>query len=720
MTLPRRPSGSHERSSRGDQTVHAGPAVVDGPLDLPPPLAPLQRRPFDSSWCFVADADEDLKRVVESLLCLADGLIGTRGVLEEDHEPSVCPVAAEGLYEPTAGVGERLMQLPSWCALPLFAGLPSGSRTLDLRDGLLIREAAVDYASLYTTRFACAARPGTVVLMAELDAVLLAEEDCAPLTSLREFRSPLGGGAVVAAGTTVRRTTGRDGNSLALERIATHVVSPIQIPHRNSATRELAEATRLGAADLLIEQRAAWAQRWAAADIEAVGDSEATLSTRFALFHILSSAKRRVEAAVGARGLTGPAYAGHVFWDTDAFILPVLAAVDRKAARAVLEYRIRRLGAAQDRAGREGRCGARFPWESAHTGADVTPHSGVDHQGDTVPIRTGELEEHVTADVAWAAWRFAAWSGSWSFLAGAGRPLVVETARYWASRTRLDADGRAHIDSVIGPDEYHEDVDDNAFTNLMARWNLTRAADLVDRTGAIGGEAEEADAWRGMAEALVDNHDSVTGLYEQFAGYGHLEAIKATDLGTPPFAADLILGQERTARSQIIKQADVLMAHFLIPEGVAAGSLEANLDYYLARTAHGSSLSPAVHAALLARAGRYSEALAMFRLAASIDLEDLTESTAGGLHLANLGSMWQAMVHGFAGLSVIGPDDVALSIEPSLPEEWEELRVRVQWHGRQVQLLCRPDAVYVGCDRPMLATVHGSTARVEPPGRWVG
>ena len=722
MTAPGPSAGSDGPALVGSVQERRDPVGGVGPRPPPPPRSRPRSRPFDPTWCLVADTDEDMERVVESLLCLADGVIGTRGVLEENRDPDARPVTVAGLYEPAGGVGERLMTLPSWCALPLVAGLPAGRRILDLRDGVLTRDAAVDDVTVRTVRFSCAARPGTAVLIAELDPRSLAEppEAWAPATSACECRSPFGGGATGAGATALTVPAPGPERPLTVERIVAHVGSPARLPARKRAERLLAEASEVGTAGLLAEQRDAWRRRWEEADIEVIGDAESTVAARFAVFHLLSSVRRRGETALGARGLTGPAYAGHVFWDTEAFVLPVLAAVDRRAARTVLEYRIRRRGAARGRALRQGREGARFPWESAHSGVDVTPRSGIDQHGDTVSIRTGELEEHVTADVAWAAWRHAAWGGSWSFLAGPGRLLVVDTARYWASRARWDGRGRAHIDSVTGPDEYHPEVDDNAFTNLMARWNLRRAAELVDRTGAVDDEGEEAERWRHTADALVDNLDPATGRYEQFAGYDLLEPLRVADLGTPPLAADLVLGPERTARSQVIKQADVLMAHLMIPDGVAPGSLAANLDHYLPRTAHGSSLSPAVHAALLARAGRPSEALELLRVAWSIDLDDLTETTGGGLHLANLGGIWQAMVHGFAGLSVAGPDDPVLSLAPVLPESWGELRVRFRWHGRRVRLACRASGVYVGTDRPLVATVHGTRARIEPPGGWVG
>ncbi len=193
-----------------------------------------------------------------------------------------------------------------------------------------------------------------------------------------------------------------------------------------------------------------------------------------------------------------------MFWDADVFVLPVLAAVHPPAARAMLEYRIRRLPAARRLAATGGRAGGRFPWKSAADGGEVTPAWATDRRGRQVRVRAGELADHIVADVPWAACRYADWTGDDGFLEGPGRALLLDTARYWASRVRRDRAGRAHIDHVIGPDESHVDVDDNAFTNVMARWNLRRAAALAERAG--GAAAGELQAWRRLAVAGVDGY----------------------------------------------------------------------------------------------------------------------------------------------------------------------------------------------------------------------
>jgi trehalose/maltose hydrolase-like predicted phosphorylase len=704
----------------------------------PPDARPVRRVDVDPTWCLVVGDGEDRDRVIESLTCVANGVVGTRGVREEEQHPAIAPVVVAGLYEPAEGVGERLVQLPSWCALPLGPDLPRGRDVLDLRTGVLARQVLGDDGVLVDcVRFADAARPGVSVLRATVASSALVAPPASQPAVLR--RTPSGGGVVAVETTDVHSAGDGDETTTVVDRVVVHQVEVCRPPSEALARARLAAAASAGPTRLLEEHRRVWSRRWEVADVEVDGDPEMTLAVRFALFHLFSTTStRRAEAAVGARGLTGPAYAGHVLWDTEAFVLPVLAAVDPAGARAVLEYRLRRLGPAMARAAAEGRRGARFPWESAGDGTDVTPRSGIDQYGDEVPIRTGDLEEHVTADVAWAACRYVSWTGDDAFLAGPGRRLLVETARYWASRVRTDEAGRGHIDGVIGPDEYHEGVDDNAFTNLMARWNLRRAAELVagvphgadagrsatSPTGLGGGarlaDDGEAAAWARLAGSLVDGVDPATGRHEQFAGYDDLEPLLAGALGPVPVAADLVLGRERLARTQVIKQADVVMAHLLVPDEAGPASLVADLDHYLPRTAHGSSLSPSAHAYVLARAGRTAEALAMLRLAVAIDLEDLTETTASGLHLANLGGIWQAVVHGFGGVLPGGPGGDELVVDPHLPDGWDELRIGVRWRGVPVRLRLRPDGVQVTCRAPVVVAVAGRRRRIEPPGRWVG
>jgi trehalose/maltose hydrolase-like predicted phosphorylase len=258
---------------------------------------------------------------------------------------------------------------------------------------------------------------------------------------------------------------------------------------------------------------------------------------------------------------------------------------------------------------------------------------------------------------------------------------------------------------VIGPDEYHERVDDNAFTNVMARWNLRAGADAAERAGLA---PDEARRWRELADRLVDGYDPATGRYEQFAGYFGLDPLLIGDVAAPPVAVDLLLGRDRVARSQLIKQPDVLMAHHLVPDQVEPGSLAPNLDFYGPRTAHGSSLSPAITASLLARAGRPDEALVMLRMALTLDLADLTGMTGAGLHMANLGGIWQAVAAGMAGVRVRAG---VLTVDPRLPGAWDGLQLRFRCLGRRVRLDVTHDRTEIRADGPLAVAPAGQAPR---------
>jgi trehalose/maltose hydrolase-like predicted phosphorylase len=663
----------------------------------------------DEAWTVsIRGFDPEVERVRSSLLTIADGVIGTSGSPIGSHPAARPRVLAAGLYE-GEGPETELVACPVWTRLD--GELPhatSFERQLDLHTGLL-RQRLGRQPDLESVMFSSLERPGTAVLRAKGVRTLLESDRPLETAAVPPFETGRVNGAMWAV-----RSAGEGGLAVAaaerlqgdrLDRFAVYVVDPEASPDPGEALRRLEEAQELGFERLLSEHRRRWAERWEVADVRIEGDDELQRLVRLALFHLMGAASEHGEAAVGARGLTGPAYRGHVFWDADVFVLPFLAATDPAAARAMLEYRLRRLRAARACAARLGRAGARFPWESAAAGVDVTPSHAHDHAGRTVAIRTGELEEHIVADVAWAAACYVDWSGDVAFETGPGRDLFIETARYWASRIRLDREGRAHIYGVIGPDEYHEPVDDNAFTNVMARWNLRRAAEagfgIVPET--------ERRGWLDLAGALVDGYDPTTGLYEQFAGFDTLEPLVIADIAPHrPIAADLLLGPERTRGAQVLKQADVLMLHHLVPDEVAPGSLAPNLEHYEPRTAHGSSLSPAIHASLFARAGRLTAAVEALKLACRIDVEDLTGTTAGGVHLATMGGVWQALVFGFLGARATAR---GLELDPHLPEAWDALELRLKFRGCPVRIRIEHEALEIDADPSLPISVQGWLGR---------
>jgi hypothetical protein len=667
----------------------------------------------DPQWTLVIEGfDPPLERARASLLTLADGCIGTSGSALLDHATMRPRVLVGGVYE-GKGSESRLLRGPVWSTIT--GGSESDGdlrRVLDLRSGVLAEELSLaDGRFLRSVRLSSLARPGTVALRAEGPASIL--RDAPPLvTDSRRLRHgsgrkgtrewatvDAGNGGVAAA---VRDKLELSPDTARLERLGVYLPRTDSPPEPDLALRALSGVEEVGFDRLLSEHRAAWGERWSSADVVIEGDPELQRAVRLALFQLLASAAGEGEAAIGARGLTGPGYRGHVFWDTDVFVLPFLVATWPEAARAALEYRIRRLPAAQREARMWGYRGARFPWESARSGRDVTPDRTRVH-GERIPILTGQLEEHIVADVAWGASCYVDWTGDDGFRAGPGLRLIVETARYWASRIRLDSEGRGHIDGVIGPDEYHENVDDNAFTNVMARWNLRRAATEVVAVPKAEVDDSERSHWLMLAEGLVDGYDPTTGLYEQFAGFSKLEPVVIAEVAEHrPADAERLLGRERLHGAQVVKQADVLMLHQLVPDEVAADSLRPNLLFYEPRTAHGSSLSPGIHAGLFARLGMMREALEWLRTTSRIDLDDLTDTTSEGLHVAAMGSLWQALVFGFAGLRPAGD---LLRLDPHLPEEWGALEVGVCFRGAHVRVRVEGRALTVSSDRPVRVLV---------------
>jgi trehalose/maltose hydrolase-like predicted phosphorylase len=670
----------------------------------------------EPGWALRRDGfDPERERVDEACFTLADGHVGSGGAPLAAHASAQPRVLAADVYD-GEGPESHLLTAPVVFRVPYDLGPDDRlTRLLDLRAGVLYEDVTRQDGESRSARFSSLARPGTVILRVR---------DSGPLEAGTPLRAPTddavfdagadadvawmrvaatSGG--VAAAATEERLTLPDG--LVLDRFGAYESDVAMLPDPSTAVERVRRAAGIGFDILLAEHREAWSARWDDADIGIEGDDELQIGTRFALFHLMASVRDTEEAAVGARGLSGTGYRGHVFWDADTFVLPFLAATHPAAARAMLEYRLRRLPAALDAARAVGRPGARFPWESARSGRDVTPTSAQDRAGQTVAIRTGQLEDHIVAEIPWAAACYVDWSGDDEFARGPGTRLLVETARYWASRITREPDGSAHIYGVIGPDEYHEDVDDNAFTNVMARWNLRRAVAAIEAGDAIdhGVGPDEPGRWRELADAMVDGRNADTGVYEQFDGFAKLEPLIIKEVAPHrPIAADLLLGADRVHGAQVVKQADVLMAHHLVPDEMAPGTLEPNLHFYEPRTAHGSSLSPSVHASLFARAGDFLHAKEALDIASRIDLNDLTGSTAGGLHLATMGGLWQAFAFGYFGLR---PRDGRLDVDPHVPPEWSALEIRVRFRGSRVRLRAEGAMLSIHVDAPVDIVLDG-------------
>ena len=353
---------------------------------------------------------------------------------------------------------------------------------------------------------------------------------------------------------------GSDGTP-GLDRLGVYVASPRRFPAATTAARRLRDARRQGLDDLWTDMSGVGATV-DEAGIQFGADPELQRAVRFSLYHLIGFAPDAARQRSG-HGASPARHTRARLWDADVFVLPFYAATHPRTARAMLEYRVRRLKTAQENAVAEGYAGAWFPWESARDGRDVTPRwvTGVD--GTPIRIWTGDRELHIVAGVAWAAATYIAWTGDAAFAAGPGRRIFMETARFWASRVEMDGPASGHLRGVVGPDEYHELIDDNAYTNAMARWNLRHAARATAGDRSVA--AEERERWEAIAAALVDGYDPATGRHEEFTGFFGLEPVIVRDLLRRPVAADAVLGRDRVVASQVVKQADVLMLHFLVP-----------------------------------------------------------------------------------------------------------------------------------------------------------
>lgn len=450
---------------------------------------------------------------------------------------------------------------------------------------------------------------------------------------------------------------------------------------------------------LLLPSAARWADLWADSDVRIEGDSEAQLAVRYNLFQLLAAGPEHdLDASIGAKALSGYGYRGHVFWDTEIFMLPFFAYTQPHVARHLLLYRYRRLEGARRKAARNGYEGAQFPWESADTGDEVTPTWVVDPDDPTRLIRiwTGDIQIHITADIAYAVILYWRATGDDEFMEQYGAEIVVDGARFWASRAEYnEALDRYEFTDVIGPDEYHDHVHNNAFTNGMARWHLQQALEVLDWLAAHAPDRhadliarlhlspERLAQWQTIVEKIYLPVQP-SGLIEQFDGYFRREDVDLAALEPRHQSVQALLGIEGVARTQVIKQPDVLMWLYLMREEpfVTPEMLRVNWDYYNPRTdhTHGSSLGPAIMAALAARMGQAEEAYQHFMRAALVDLHDLRRNTADGIHAASAGGVWQALVFGFAGVRLT-PEGPVVE-RPCLPPNWERLSFRLYYRGR--------------------------------------
>jgi kojibiose phosphorylase len=716
-------------SPKGSSEVSVRQAALDC-AELP--LA----RTEDPGWIIVGEGfTPEREHELESLFAIGNGYAGSRGSLAEGSALSAAATFVAGVFDSEAGTVPSLAPTADWTRLSAtIDGQPlrldrgqnlEHRRILDMRHGILWREwrhqdGAGRITRLRALRLASLADRHLLVQCVEIT-----PENYSGRVSIDATLS----GPVVrvtSSGTTVamamaRRITDSTGSwtptpeivdgrqSLELRQGETYRLDRVVALHTSRDTCEPREAARThveraieDVAGVVGTHRDAWLARWQVSDLRIDGDPEAQRALRFAIYHLLSAANPEDDrVSIGARGLSGSAYKGHVFWDTDIFMLPFFIFTYPEAARALVMYRYHTLSGARAKAARLGYQGAFYAWESADSGEDVTPPFGLAPNGEVTRILTGEQEQHISADVAFGVWNYWQATGDDRFLLEAGAEILIETARFWASRAEREDDRRYHIRRVIGPDEYHEGVDDNAYTNGVAQWNLEVAAEIANLISErwpepwqtlsrrLGIEPEEPRRWQDMAREFYTGFDERTGLFEQFRGYFGLEDIDLAAYVPRNAPIDVLLGRHRIQGSKIIKQPDVVMLIYLLWDRMPPEVRKANFDYYEPRCGHGSSLSPAIHALVAARLGETALAERYFRQAAEIDLTDNMGNAAGGVHTGALGGLWQTAALGFAGLPLRGDENP--KPRPNLPAGWRSLSMHFQWRSQWHELTLGED-----------------------------
>lgn len=449
-----------------------------------------------------------------------------------------------------------------------------------------------------------------------------------------------------------------------------------------------------GVEGVLEASRAVWADLWADCDCEVVGDTGYTRALRFSIYHLLIAANPDDPTVnIGANSLTGERYRGHVFWDTEIFILPFFILTQPDTAKALLGYRHHTLDGARANSREHGTGGARFPWESADSGREECPmftHDGANR------FWTREEEVHVSGDVAYGTMKYVEATGDVQFLHDTGAEVLFETSRFWVDRAERAADGHSYeLRQVMGPDEFHSHVDNNAFTNRLAHWHLMQAVALYDDLGVrhpevlaaivskIGLTRGERDRWLTVARGLLDA-ERRDGVIEQFTGYFDRDDVPIAEWDEnhmPRYPEGYHHFNCET--TQLLKQPDVVMLMYLLPEEFDAETKKANFEYYEARTVHKSSLSSSIHAIMGIEVGDPARAVQYFRRSALVDLADNQGNTDEGMHIASAGGTWQTLVSGFGGLRIIGG---RMTFNPWLPPEWEAIRFRLRWRGRPIRV----------------------------------
>lgn len=704
----------------------------------------------------------------ETIFTIGNGLYGIRGTFEEGYPGDHPTTLAAGVFNHASGeLVPELAAMPSALRMKFAIDgdtfdMKSGrvigyERTLDLRTGTLHRgilwlsPKGVTLRLLFE-RFASAANPHLLAIRVTAQVLSEGNHTLTVIDALDASIMNPGGIdhwgeralRVVNAALAFDGRTGQSGYKVAMRAlisadipldwqksgshplIAEHTASlPIAYLEKVTFTKlvalhstrdsvspaEMANATLNAAAAagyeaLRADHNASWAAHWDRLDIVIEGDEVAQLAVRFSSYHVMIAVPTQDErVSIGAKTLSGFGYKGHVFWDTELFMVPQFNVCYPEFARSLLMYRYHNLHGARAKANEAGFEGAMYPWESTDTGLETTPRwaNELDTTGQRIRIWTGDNEQHISTDIAYAVMQFWAWTGDDGWMAQYGAEIVLDTAVFWGSRAEWNAGkNRYELSMQIGPDEYHENVDNSVFTNRMVVWHLEQAK----RVWAWLKESRPDDAAR-LGESLrIDSErlakwDDIIGkmwipmsdqgdgvVFEQFEGFfERLKPIPLAEYSPRTANMDWLLGHHKTQSARVIKQADVVALMALLGDELGDEDLlKRNWDTYYPVVDHGSSLSPSMHAWVAARLGLIETAYEMFIFAATIDLEDKKGNVRDGIHAASAGGVWLAIAFGFLGLHLT-PNGPAL--RPALPAHWKRVVLNVVWHGEICKLEAR-------------------------------
>jgi alpha,alpha-trehalose phosphorylase len=470
---------------------------------------------------------------------------------------------------------------------------------------------------------------------------------------------------------------------------------------RDQVAAALAAARHTGWQRLLEEQREYLDEFWERADVELEGDAELQQAVRFALFHTLQASARGEQRAVAAKGLTGPGYDGHTFWDTETFVLPVLTYTAPQVVADALSWRSLTLDLAKQRAGQLGLRGAAFPWRTIR-GEECSGY-----------WPAGTAAFHINADIADAVVRYQAASGDEAFERRVGHELLVETARLWRSLGHYDAAGRFRIHGVTGPDEYSALANNNVYTNLMAQRNLRAAADSAERhprrAAELGVDHDEAAGWRAAAQTMFIPYDETLGIHPQAEGFIEHPPWDFTATAAEQYPLLLHFPYFDLYRKKVVKQADLVLALYLRGDAFSPQQKARNFEYYEPLTVRDSSLSACAQAVVAAEVGHLELAYDYFGEAALMDLADLHHNTRDGLHIASLAGTWIAAVAGFGGMR---DHDGSLRFTPRLPEALNRVAFRLCFRGRRLLVEVRSEQATYSLHQgtPLEITHHGEPA----------